>query len=64
MAAMGPVVCPVSRAWRERRGPLSQEGAVVLKRMAEGTPWGDPALSDADLKAVLEYMRKAFQGAM
>lgn len=58
-----------------KTGPLSAEDAVVLKRMAEGfqspgSPMempprgGDPALSDADLKAVLEYMRKAFQGAM
>ncbi|MBU1263940.1 MAG: cytochrome c [Gammaproteobacteria bacterium] len=57
-----------------KTGPLSQEDAVVLKRMAEGfqspgSPMempprgGDPALSDADLKAVLEYMRKAFLGA-
>jgi len=57
-----------------KTGPLSAEDAVVLKRMAEGfqspgSPMempprgGDPALSDADLKAVLEYMRKGFLGA-
>ncbi|HUW28629.1 MAG TPA: cytochrome c [Sulfuriferula sp.] len=55
-----------------KAGPLSQDDAVLLKRMADGfqstgSPMGmpprggNPALSDADLKAVLKYMRKKFQ---
>lgn len=55
-----------------RAGLLSQDDTVLLKRMIEGfqspgSPLampprgGDPALSDADLKAVLEYMRKEFK---
>lgn len=57
----------------EKGGALRQEDAVLIRRMAEGfqTPGspmempprgGDPAVSDADLKAVLKYMRKAFLG--
>ncbi|MHB1247779.1 MAG: c-type cytochrome, partial [Sulfuriferula sp.] len=53
-------------------GLLSQDDAVLLRRMADGfqstgSPMGmpprggNPALSDADLKAVLKYMRKEFQ---
>src|SRR5574340_254372 len=56
----------------EKTGPLSHDDAVLLKRMAEGfqspgSPMGmpprggNPALTDADLKAVLKYMRKEFQ---
>lgn len=55
-------------------GWLSQDDAVLLKRMTEGfqspgSPMampprgGDPALTDADLKAVLMYMRKEFKTA-
>ncbi len=55
----------------ERSGLLAQDDAVLLKRMAEGfqSPGslmampprgGDPALTDADLKAVLKFMRKEF----
>lgn len=55
-----------------RAGLLSQDDTVLLKRMTEGfqspgSPLampprgGDPALSDADLKAVLKYMRKEFK---
>lgn len=54
-----------------KAGPLSQADAVLLRRMAEGfqTPGspmampprgGDPALTDADLNAVMQYMRKEF----
>jgi len=54
------------------KGLLSQDDAVLLKRMAEGfqspgAPMampprgGDPGLTDADLKAVLKFMRKEFQ---
>lgn len=54
-----------------RTGPLSQADAVLLRRMTAGfqTPGspmampprgGDPALTDADLNAVLQYMRKEF----
>ncbi len=54
-----------------KAGPLSQADAVLLRRMAAGfqTPGspmampprgGDPALTDADLSAVLQYMRKEF----
>ena len=54
-----------------KAGLLSQDDAVLLKRMAEGfqspgSPMampprgGDPALSDADLKTVLKYMRREF----
>jgi len=53
-------------------GLLSQDDAVLLRRMADGfqTPGssmampakgGNPALTDADLSAVLKYMRNAFQ---
>lgn len=56
----------------EKTGPLSQDDAVLLKRMADGfqvpgSPMGmpprggDPALTDADLEAVLKYMREEFQ---
>lgn len=55
----------------EKAGLLSQDDAVLLKRMAEGfqspgSPMampprgGDPALTDADLDAVLKFMRKEF----
>ena len=55
-----------------RKGLLSQADAVLLKRMKNGfqSPGsamampprgGDPALTDADLKSVLKYMRKEFQ---
>lgn len=55
-----------------KAGPLSQDDVVLLKRMADGfqstgSPMGmpprggNPALTDADLKAVLKYMRKKFQ---
>lgn len=55
-----------------KTGPLSQDDAVLLKRMADGfqspgSPMGmpprggDPALTDADLEAVLKYMRKELQ---
>lgn len=57
-----------------KAGPLFQVDALLIKRMAEGfqTPGspmempargGDPALTDADLNAVLQYMRKEFQQA-
>jgi len=55
-----------------RTGLLSQDDAVLLKRMAEGfqspgSPMampprgGNPALTDADLRSVLNYMRKEFK---
>ncbi|BAN36053.1 cytochrome c, class I [Sulfuricella denitrificans skB26] len=58
----------------EVAAPLSQDDAVLLKRMVEGfkspgSPMempprgGNPALTDADLKAALKYMRKTFQQA-
>lgn len=56
----------------EKSAPLAQDDAVLLKRMVDGfrSPGslmempprgGDPALTDADLKAALKYMRKEFQ---
>lgn len=58
----------------DKAGPLSLNDAVLLKRMADGyqSPGsfmampprgGDQALTDADLKAVLKYMRKEFKNA-
>lgn len=55
-----------------KSGLLSQNDAVLLERMKEGyqspgSPMampprgGDPALTDADLMAVLQYMRTEFQ---
>lgn len=55
-----------------KTGLLSQDDAVLLGRMADGfqspgssmampPKGGDPALTDADLSAVLKYMRNAFQ---
>ncbi len=55
-----------------KTGPLSQDDAVLLGRMADGfqstgsslampPKGGNPALTDADLKAVLKYMRNEFQ---
>ncbi|WP_296821194.1 cytochrome c [Thiobacillus sp.] len=55
-----------------KTGLLSQDDAILLGRMADGfqTPGssmamppkgGNPALTDADLKAVLKYMRNEFQ---
>lgn len=57
-----------------KAGPLSQADAFLIKRMADGfqspgSPMempargGDSALTDADLNAVLQYMRKEFQQA-
>jgi mono/diheme cytochrome c family protein len=57
-----------------KAGPLSQADAFLIKRMADGfqspgSPMempargGDSALTDADLNAVLQYMRKKFQQA-
>lgn len=59
---------------RGKGGPLSQADTFLIKRMADGfqTPGspmgmpargGAPALTDADLNAVLQYMRKEFQQA-
>ncbi|MBZ0105465.1 MAG: cytochrome c [Sulfuricella denitrificans] len=56
----------------EKAELLSQDDAILLRRMVEGfrsagSPLempprgGDPALTDADLKAVLKYMRREFQ---
>ncbi|MHB1084876.1 MAG: c-type cytochrome [Thiobacillus sp.] len=53
-------------------GLLSQDDTVLLKRMTEGfqSPGaamampprgGDPGLTDADMQAVLNYMRKEFR---
>jgi len=58
----------------EKAGPLSQDDAVLLKRMAEGfqssgSPMrmpprgGNTSLTDTDMKAVLKYMRMEFQQA-
>lgn len=55
-----------------KTGLLSQDDAVLLGRMADGfqspgssmampPKGGNPALTDADLKAVLKYMRNEFQ---
>lgn len=55
-----------------KTGPLSQDDAVLLRRMADGfqspgspmampAKGGNPTLTDADLSAVLKYMRNAFQ---
>ena len=55
-----------------KTGLLSQDDSILLGRMADGfqTPGssmvmppkgGNPALTDADLKAVLKYMRNEFQ---
>lgn len=52
------------------KGPLKGADEVIIKRMRDGyqspgSPMamppkgGDPSLTDADLKAVLDYMRKA-----
>ncbi len=54
------------------KGLLSQDDTVLLKRMTEGfqSPGaamampprgGDPGLTDADMQAVLKYMRKEFR---
>lgn len=55
-----------------KTGLLSQDDAVLLGRMADGfqspgssmampPKGGNPALTDADLSAVLKYMRNEFQ---
>lgn len=55
-----------------KTGLLSQDDAVLLGRMTDGfqspgssmampAKGGNPALTDADLRAVLKYMRNAFQ---
>lgn len=55
-----------------KTGLLSQDDAVLLRRMADGfqssgssmampAKGGNPALTDADLSAVLKYMRHEFQ---
>lgn len=56
----------------QKAGPLSENDNVLLQRMVDGfqsagSPMpmpprgGVPALTDADLKAALKYMRKQFQ---
>lgn len=55
-----------------KNGRLSKSDAVLMKNMIEGyqspgSPMamppkgGDPSLTEADIAAVLEYMRKAFE---
>jgi mono/diheme cytochrome c family protein len=55
----------------DKAGPLSQDDAVLLERMANGfqspgstmampARGGNPALTDADLEALLQYMRMEF----